>query len=257
MPSEKVLETKKAAVAQIADRLQKAQAGVLADYRGLSVAQDTELRTKLREAGVEYTVLKNNLMRFAAEQAGLAELDPILHGPTALATSNDDVVAPAKVLVEFAKANEALEIKAGFVDGKVISVDEVNVYAAIPSKDVLIAKMMGSLQSPISALARTLQAIIDNGGAVAKAEDAAAEEAPAEENAAPAEAAEDAAAPATEEAPAEEAAPAEEPAAAEEAAPAEAAEEAAPAAEEAAPAAEEAAPAEEPAAEEAAAPEAE
>ena len=117
MPSQKVLESKKAIVAQLTERFQNAQAGVLADYRGLTVEQDTALRVKLREAGVEYTVLKNNLTRFAANAAGLEELDPVLHGPTAVATSTDDVVAPAKVLVEFAKENEALEIKGGFVDG--------------------------------------------------------------------------------------------------------------------------------------------
>ncbi len=159
MPSAKVLESKKEIVAQLTERLKAAQAGVIADYRGLTVAQDTELRSKLREAGVEYTIVKNTLTRFAANAVGLEELDPILHGPTALATSADDVVAPAKVLVEFAKANEQLEIKAGFVDGKVISVDEVKVYASIPNKETLIAKMLGSLQAPIGSLVRTLDAI--------------------------------------------------------------------------------------------------
>lgn len=196
MPSEKVLENKKAIVAQLTERFQNAQAGVLADYRGLTVEQDTALRVKLREAGVEYTVLKNNLTRFAANAAGLEELDPILHGPTAVATSVDDVVAPAKVLVDFAKDNEALELKGGFVNGKVISLDEVKVYAAIPSKEVLISKMLGSLQSPISKLARTLQAIVDEEAAPGKK---AAEEAPAEA-AAPAEEA-----PAADPAPAEDA----------------------------------------------------
>ena len=186
MPSEKVLENKKAIVAQLEERLKGSQAGVLADYRGLTVEQDTALRVKLREAGVDYTVVKNNLTRFAVNEVGMSELDAYLKGPTALATSADDVVAPAKVLVEFAKENEALEIKAGFVDGKVIDVDEVKVYAAIPTKDVLIAKMLGSLQSPISALARTLQAIVDNGGAAEKEEEPAEEAAPVE---APAEAA--------------------------------------------------------------------
>ena len=159
MPSAKVLENKKAVVAALTERLKNAQAGVIADYRGLTVAQDTELRTKLREAGVEYTIVKNTLTRFAANEVGLEGLDPILHGPTALATSSNDVVAPAKVLVDFAKKNEQLEIKAGFVDGKVISVDEVKVYASIPSKEVLIAKMLGSLQAPIGNLVRTLDAI--------------------------------------------------------------------------------------------------
>lgn len=159
MPSEKVLESKKAVVAALVERLKEAQAGVIADYRGLTVAQDTELRAKLREAGVEYTIVKNTLTRFAANEVGLEELDPVLHGPTALATSSTDVVAPAKVLVEFAKANEQLEIKAGFVDGKVINADEVKVYASIPNKETLISKMMGSLQSPIASLVRTLDAI--------------------------------------------------------------------------------------------------
>ena len=159
MPSEKVLEGKKAVVAELVERLKGAQAGVLADYRGLTVAQDTELRAKLREAGVEYTIVKNTLTRFAANEVGLEGLDPVLHGPTALATSSDDVVAPAKVLVEFAKNNEQLEIKAGFVDGKVIDIDEVKVYASIPNKEVLIAKMLGSLQAPIGKLVRTLDAI--------------------------------------------------------------------------------------------------
>ncbi|MBE7011887.1 MAG: 50S ribosomal protein L10 [Ruminococcaceae bacterium] len=159
MPSAKVLENKKTVVAAITERLKNAQAGVIADYRGLTVAQDTELRKQLREAGVEYTIVKNTLTRFAANEVGLGELDGVLHGPTALATSDSDVVAPAKILVEFAKNNEQLEIKAGFVDGKVIDAEEVKVYASIPSKEVLISKMMGSLQAPISSLVRALDAI--------------------------------------------------------------------------------------------------
>lgn len=203
MPSEKVLENKKAIVAQLTERFQNAQAGVLADYRGLTVEQDTALRVKLREAGVEYTVLKNNLTRFAVNAAGLEELDPILHGPTAIATSTDDVVAPAKILVEFAKDNEALELKGGFVNGKVISLDEVKTYASIPSKEELISKMLGSLQAPISKLARTLQAIVDEEATPGKAaaEEAAPAEAPAAEEAAPV--AEEAAPAAEEAAPAE------------------------------------------------------
>lgn len=184
MPSEKVLENKKAMVKQLTERLQNAQAGVLADYRGLTVEQDTELRRKLREANVEYTVLKNSIIRFAAKEVGLEDLDSVLEGPTAIATSNDDVISPAKVLCDFAKGNDLLEIKAGFVEGKVISIDEVKQYASIPSKEVLISKMMGSLQSPISKLARTLQAIVTEEAVPdGKAEETAApaEEAPAAE----------------------------------------------------------------------------
>ncbi len=165
MPSEKILNEKKAVVSALVERLKEAQAGVIADYRGLSVAQDTELRKKLREAGVEYTIVKNTLTRFAANEVGLNDLDPILHGPSALATSTTDVVAPAKVLVEFAKQNEQLEIKAGFVDGKVIDAAEVKVYASIPSKEVLISKMLGSLQAPIGNLVRTLDAVAKKDGA--------------------------------------------------------------------------------------------
>ena len=191
MPSAKVLESKKAMVKELADRLNNAQAGVLADYRGLTVEQDTELRRKLREANVQYTVIKNSIIHFAVKEAGLEGLDSVLEGPTALATSSEDVVSPAKVLCDFAKDHEKLEIKAGFVDGAVISIDEVKKYASIPSKEVLISKMLGSLLSPIGALARTLQAIVDeeatpgHGGseedpAEAAAEEPKAEEAPAE-----------------------------------------------------------------------------
>lgn len=161
MPSEKVLAQKQEAVKLLVERLNAAQAGVIADYRGLTVEQDTALRSKMREAGVEYTVLKNSIIRFAVDEVGMNGLDEVLHGPSALATSDGDVVAPAKVLVDFAKDNEALEIKAGFVDGKVIDVNEVKMYAAIPSKEVLISKMMGSLQAPVGNLARTLAAVAD------------------------------------------------------------------------------------------------
>ena len=216
MPSEKILENKKAIVEQLKERFAGAQAGVIADYRGLTVQQDTELRAKLREAGVNYSIVKNNFIRFAVKDTDLAELEPVLHGPTAIATSENDPIAPARVLVDFAKENEVFEIKSGFIDGKVISVDEIKMYASIPSKEVLISKMLGSLQSPIGALARTLQAIVDNEATPGKAEEAPAEEAKAEE--APAEEAKAEEAPAeeakAEEAPAEEAkaeeAPAEE-----------------------------------------------
>lgn len=178
MPSAKVLESKKAMVKELADRLSNAQAGVLADYRGLTVEQDTELRRKLREANVQYTVIKNSIIHFAVKEAGLEGLDSVLEGPTALATSSEDVVSPAKVLCDFAKDHEKLEVKAGFVDGAVISIDEVKKYASIPSKEVLISKMLGSLLSPIGALARTLQAIVDE---EATPGHGGSEDAPAEE----------------------------------------------------------------------------
>lgn len=216
MPSASVLEQKKKVVAELVEKLKAAQAGVLVDYRGLTVEEDTNLRTKLREAGVEYKVVKNTLTRFAAKEVGYDELDEMLNGPTSLAISETDPVAPAKVIAEFAKTNDKIEIKAGFLDGKVISMDEVKTLADTPSREVLIAKIMGSMNAPISKLVRTLQALVDNGVEpcdinTAKAEEApVAEEAPAVEAAPVEEVVE--AAPAVEEAPAEEAV-AEEPAA--------------------------------------------
>ena len=200
MPSAKVLESKKQIVADMIEKLKTAQAGVLVDYCGLTVEEDTDLRNKLRAAGVEYKVVKNTLTRFAAKEVGFDELDAVLNGPTSLAVSYDDPVAPAKVIADFAKDNEKLEIKSGFLDGKVISLEEINQLAKTPSKDVLIAKIMGSLNSPISALTRTLQAIVDNGVELSeieapKKEETAEETAPVE-NEAPA---------ASEAAPAEEA----------------------------------------------------
>ena len=196
MPSAKVLEQKQQIVSELTEKLQTAVAGVLVDHRGLTVEEDTALRRELREAGVEYSVVKNTLTRFAAKNVGFDELDPILNGPTALALSFSDVIAPAKVLCGYAKKNEKLEIKSGFMDGKVISLDEIKALADTPSKEVLIAKIMGSLNAPVSKLVRTLQALVDNGVEPA---DIKVEKA---EAAAPV--AEEAAAPAAEEAPAAE-----------------------------------------------------
>ena len=194
MPSAKVLDIKKQAVADMVEKLKKAQSGILVDYRGLTVSEDTDLRNKLREAGVEYKVVKNTLTRFAANEVGFEELDPVLNGPTSLALSYEDPVAPAQIIAEFAKGNEKLEIKSGFLDGKVISLDEIKQLASTPSKDVLLAKLLGSLNSPVSSLARVLQAIVDKGVEFAdmdkpEVKEEAAEAAQTE--AAPAEAAEE------------------------------------------------------------------
>lgn len=183
MPSAKILEAKKQAVEEIKAQLTKAVSGVFVDYCGLTVEQDTKLRNKLREANVEYKVVKNTLTRFAAKEVGLEGLDEILNGPTALAIAEDEVTA-AKVLADFAKENEQLEIKSGFLEGKVVSVDEVKRLADTPSRDVLLAKMLGSMNAPISSLVRTLQALVDNGVEPADIKIEKAEEAPAEEAAA-------------------------------------------------------------------------
>lgn len=185
MPNEKVLEAKKAQVVQIAEALQNAATGVLIDYRGLTVEEDTKLRNDLRAAGVKYFVVKNTLLRLAANQVGLEELDSILHGPTALAVS-EDPVAPAKILFDFAKGNEKVEIKSGFMDGKVMSMDELTTLAKTPSKDALIAKIMGSLNAPVSNLVRLLNTIAEGGeeiaDLIAKKNGEAVAEAPAAES---------------------------------------------------------------------------
>ena len=190
MPSAKVLEAKKAQVAETAEILKNAQTGILVDYRGLTVAEDTELRNELRKAEVQYFVIKNTLLGLATKEAGLEGLDEALHGPTAIAVSAEDPVAPAKVIADYAKKNDKLEIKAGFMDGAAMSLDEIKKLAATPNMETLIAKIMGSLNAPASNLVRLLQTIVDEGveipDLIAKkaAEDAASEapaEAPAEE----------------------------------------------------------------------------
>ena len=163
MPSAKVLEQKKELVAQMTEKLKTAQAGVLVDYRGLTVSEDTELRAKLREADVEYKVVKNTLTRFAIKEVGLEAMDEFLNGPTSLAVSYTDPILPAKIISEFAKKNENLQIKSGFLNGEVIDLDAIKSLANTPSLEVMYATIMGSLKSPVSALVRTLQAIVDNG----------------------------------------------------------------------------------------------
>lgn len=184
MPSAQVLEQKKQLVVDMAEKLKNSQAGVFVNYCGLTVEEDTELRKKFREAGVEYKVIKNTLTSRAIKEVGLDELEPILNGPTALAISADNPVAPAKVIGEFAKKHEALQVKAGFMDGAVISIAEIKQLADTPSREELLAKMMGSLKSPVSALVRLLNTIVEGGVEMA---DLAAKNAP---EAAPAEAAE-------------------------------------------------------------------
>lgn len=156
MPSEKVLQQKKEIVTEMVEKLKNASAGVLVDYRGLTVEQDTELRNQLRKADVEYKVIKNTLTRFAANEVGYGALDPVLNGPSSLAISMTDPVVAAKILVEYAKKNDKLEIKAGFVDGKVINVDEVKALAELPPREVLIAKVLGGFNAPISGFVNVL-----------------------------------------------------------------------------------------------------
>ncbi len=160
MPSEKILEQKKAIVADLAEKLKNSCAGVIVNYKGINVSDDTKLRKELREAGVEYFVVKNTLLQRAANEAGLEGLDPVLEGTTAIAISHDDHVAAARILCGFAEKNEFFNAKAGFVEGKVISEAEVNDLAKLPTKEVLVAKALGGLNAPISGFVTVLNGTI-------------------------------------------------------------------------------------------------
>ena len=159
-----ITAAKQAIVAELKEKLTGAKGAVLVNYRGLTVAQDTKLRRQLREAGVEYRVVKNTMTRIAAQEAGLEGLDVYLEGPTAMAISTTDPVAPAKIITDFVKEHklQVLEVKAGLVEGNVIDENGVKALASLPSREVLIAKMLGSMQSPITGLVNVLQGSIRN-----------------------------------------------------------------------------------------------
>ena len=179
MPNAKVLSEKQAIVADLTNKLQNAAAGVLVDYKGITVAEDTALRAELRKNNVEYAVVKNTLLRFAVDNCGMNELDSLLNGTTSLAICQDDPVAPARVVNDFAKKIEGrFEIKGGFMDGKVMPLDEVMALANIPPLPVLQAQVLGTMLAPISGLACVLKQIAEKQGAPAGAP---AEEAPAAE----------------------------------------------------------------------------
>lgn len=174
MPNAKVLSEKQAVVAALTDRIKNASAGVFVDYKGITVAQDTELRTQLRTNEVEYSVVKNTLTRFALNANGLEELDPVLNGTTALATSTGDPIAPIRILSEFAdKLNDIFTVKAAFMDGKVLSDAEIKEIAALPSKDALYSQVFGTLLAPITSLAVVLNQIVEKNGGEAAPEAAA------------------------------------------------------------------------------------
>ena len=175
MPSEKVLEIKKQQVADLKTRFDNACAGVIVDYKGISVSDDTALRKELREAGVKYTVTKNTLIHLAIDGTDLAGLDGVLEGTTAVATSEDDYVAAARILQKFADKNENFNIKGGFLDNEVISLEKISSLAKLPSREVLLATVCSAFNAPIAAFARAIQAVVDKSG------EAPAEEAPAAE----------------------------------------------------------------------------
>lgn len=161
------VEIKKPIVDEIAEHINGAQGVVLVDYRGLTVEQDTELRKQLREAGVVYKVYKNTMMNFAFKGTEFEALAPYLEGPNAIAISKEDATAPARILSKFAKTAPALELKAAVVEGNLYNTDEVKALASIPSREELLSKLLGSMQSPISNLARVLNQIAESKGAEA------------------------------------------------------------------------------------------
>ena len=172
------VELKQPIVQEISEMINGAQSVVVVDYRGLTVAEDTQLR--LREAGVSYKVYKNTLVNRAVEGTEFESLRDSLEGPNAFAVSTEDATAPARVLAEFAKKAPNLEIKAGVVEGTFYDAEGMKAIASVPSREVLLSKLLGSIQSPITNLARVLNQIAENGGAADAAEAAPAEEATAE-----------------------------------------------------------------------------
>ena len=160
MPNAKVLETKKAVVEALSDKIKEASSVVFVDYKGITVAQDTELRKQFREAGVEYTVIKNTLTRFAAKNAGY-DFSEVLNGTTAMAYTTGDPIAPARIVCEFAKKNKmkTLSIKGGIVEGSKLSAAELNGFGELPSKNALVASVLGTFLAPISSLAFVLDQI--------------------------------------------------------------------------------------------------
>ena len=176
MPNAKVLESKKAIVDALAEKLQNSTSAVFVDYKGITVAQDTELRRKFREAGVEYTVVKNTLTRFAANKAGYNQFDELLNGTTSMACTSGDPIAPARIVCEFAKKNKNIvSLKGGFVEGSVMSIEQLQGFGELPSKDALVAQVLGTFLAPISSLAVVLNQILEQkGGAPAEAAEAEA-----------------------------------------------------------------------------------
>ena len=172
MPNAKVLESKKAVVATLSGKIKEASSVVFVDYKGITVAQDTELRKQFREAGVEYSVVKNTLTNFAAKNAGY-DFSEVLNGTTAMASTTGDPIAPARIVCEFAKKNKnTLSIKGGLVEGSVLSADQLNGFGELPSKNALVASVLGTFLAPISSLAFVLDQIREQkeGGAPATAE---------------------------------------------------------------------------------------
>ena len=169
MPSASVLEQKKQIVAEVADRINNSVAGVLVDYKGISVADDTALRKELREAGVEYSVVKNTLIKLAINGTALESMSEVLEGTTAIATSKEDYVAAARILNNYAKDHENFKLKAGYLDGQAISMEKLSELANLPSRETLLSMVANVFSAPIAGFARAVQAIADKAEAPAEA----------------------------------------------------------------------------------------
>ena len=167
MPSKSVLEQKQAIVADLVEKIKKAQSGVLVQYQGITVENDTKMRAAFRKAGVDYMVIKNTLIGRACDEVGYEAMKANLNGMSAIAIGYDDPIAPAKIAKEYADKVETFEIKGGFLENAVVDANTVKALAEIPSKEILLARFLGSIQGPISGFARAIQAVIDqkNGGA--------------------------------------------------------------------------------------------
>lgn len=159
MPSSLILENKKAEVARLSEAFKAAETIVLADYRGITVEQDTELRNELRKAGVTYSIVKNTLAARAAKELGYDALEEVFKGPTAVAYSDSDPVAPARILKAFEKKCDKFQVKGGVMEGRVASLEEINALSKVPDREVLLSKLVGSLISPIAGLAMIVDAI--------------------------------------------------------------------------------------------------
>ncbi|GGG06945.1 50S ribosomal protein L10 [Paenibacillus abyssi] len=159
MANAKIIQDKEQAVSEIVSKLRESNCTIVADYRGLNVAQVTELRKQLREAGIEFQVLKNSLIRRATEATELTQLDEVLTGPTAIAFGKEDVVAPAKILSAFAKKNEALKVKGGVLEGQVVGVEQIKALADLPSREGLLSMLLSVLQAPVRNFALAVKAV--------------------------------------------------------------------------------------------------
>ncbi|KRK48024.1 50S ribosomal protein L10 [Secundilactobacillus kimchicus] len=161
--SKETIATKAKIVDDVAERLQNATSAIVVDYRGLTVAEVTDLRKQLRDAGVSMSVIKNKILTRAADKAGYEDLKDIFNGPTAVAFSDEDAIAPAKILKKFADAHDALEIKGGMVEGKTASIEEINTFATLPSREDLLSMLASALSDPMRKIARAVKAVADKG----------------------------------------------------------------------------------------------